>query len=85
MLRPLVLAFDNDAGREMRQANCRISLVDVLTACARRTIGINAKITGIDFSRFYLIRFGKNSDSTGRRMNSSLRFRCWHALYAVGT
>ena len=35
VLRAFVLAFDNDAGRQVRQAHRRIGLVDVLTAGAR--------------------------------------------------
>ena len=48
MLRAVVLAFDDEAGRQVRDAHRRIGLVDVLAAGARRAERVDAQVGGID-------------------------------------
>src|SRR6185312_2468827 len=47
VLRALVLAFDDDAGRKVRDADRRIGLVDVLAAGAGRAVGVDLEIDRI--------------------------------------
>ena len=48
MLALLVLAGDDDAGRQMGDAHCGIGRVDMLSARALRTVGVDPQIGGID-------------------------------------
>ena len=48
VLRALVLAGDDDAGGQVRDAHRRIGLVDVLAAGAARAVGVDAQILVAD-------------------------------------
>ena len=48
MLRPLVLARDDDAGRQVRDADRGVGDVDVLAAGAARPEGVDAQILLVD-------------------------------------
>ena len=63
MLRTFFLALDHHTRRDMRDAHCRVSLVDVLTAGTGGTIGIDAQVGGVDvepiqFNEFWENRYG---------------------------
>src|SRR5919201_5309089 len=47
-LRALVLALDDDAGREMSDPDGRVGLVDVLAAGALGAVGIDAEVVLVD-------------------------------------
>ena len=48
MLRPLVLARDDDAGRQVRDADGGVGDVDVLAAGAARSVGVDAEVLLVD-------------------------------------
>ena len=48
VLRTLLLAGNDDAGRHVRDADGRVGRVDVLAASARRTIGVNLEVALAD-------------------------------------
>ena len=83
VLRALVLAFDDDAGRQVRDADRRVGLVDVLAAGAGRAERVDLQIGRIDFDVVDLVDFGQDRDRCGRGVDASLRFGFRHALHAV--
>ena len=48
MLRALVLARHDDAGRQVRDAHRRVGDVDVLAAGAARAVGVDAQVLLVD-------------------------------------
>jgi hypothetical protein len=48
VLRAVVLAFDDDAGRQVGDAHRRVGLVDVLAAGARGAEGVDAQVGRVD-------------------------------------
>ena len=85
VLRTFVLAFDHSAGRDVRQANRRIGLVDVLSAspgCAKR---VDAQVRRIDFNHLHFFAFGNDCNGCRRGMHTSLGLCLRHALNPVGT
>src|ERR1700722_20834743 len=48
MLTALVLTRDDYPGRQVGQANRRVGLVDVLTTCTRRAVGVAPPILLVD-------------------------------------
>src|SRR5438093_821235 len=48
VLRPVVLGRHHDVGRQVRDADCRVGLVDVLAARARGAIRVDAQVRRID-------------------------------------
>ena len=59
------LALHDNAGRQVRDANGRVSLVDVLTAGTRGFVGIDAQIRRVDLDSFLLIRLGQHRHGAG--------------------
>ena len=47
-LRALVLALDDDAGREVRDPDGGVGLVHVLAAGAARAVGVDAQVALVD-------------------------------------
>ena len=83
VLRPLVLAFDHDAGGQVGDADRRVGLVDVLAAGARGAIGVDAQVRGVDLDGFDLLELGQDRDGARRGVDASLRLGRRHALHAV--
>ena len=57
VLRTVVLALHHDAGRRMGHADGGVGLVDVLTAGARRAVGIDADIGRVDVDLDRIVDF----------------------------
>ena len=70
-------------GRQVRDANGRIGLVDVLAAGTRGAEGIDAQIRGIDLDGLDFLELGQDGDGARRGMNASLRLGGRHALHAM--
>ena len=85
VLRSAILTFDDGAGRQVRDADSRISFVNVLSTGARCTEGIDTQIGRIDRHRFQRIRFRHHRHGARRGVDTSLRFGFGHALHAVTT
>ncbi len=82
VLAPLLLHGDDNAGRQMRDADRTLGLVHMLSAGARRTVHVDAQIALVHLN-IDLLRFGQNGDSHGTRVDASLRFGRGHTLHAV--
>ena len=82
LLRALILHGNDEASREMSDADGGVGGVDTLAAVSTRTVNINTKVFGVDFEVF-LGCFGQNCDGGGGSMNAALRFGDWHTLDAV--
>src|SRR5438105_2584071 len=68
-LRALVLAGDHDAGRQVRDADRRLGLVDVLAARPARAIGVDTKVLGVDRDhRLLLFQLRHHLNQSKRRM-----------------
>src|SRR3954451_538541 len=63
MLRALVLTLNDSVGGQVCDAYCGVCRVDVLTACSRRTICIDAKILIQDFNFNVLVNLGIEKES----------------------
>ena len=83
MLAAIVLTFDHDASREMRNAYGGIGLVDVLAAGTGGAISIDAQVGGVDVDVLQLIGFRHHGDGACRGVNAALGFCRWYALYAM--
>ena len=83
VLRPVVLAFDDEPGRKMRDPHRRIGLVDVLAARPRRAEGVDADVGGIDLDVGHGIGFRHDGDRARRRVDAALRLGLRHALHAM--
>ena len=68
MLRPLVLARHDDAGRQVRDADRRIGDVDVLTAGAARPVGVDAQVLVVDLDVDVLGQLRPDEDRRERRV-----------------
>ena len=64
MLGALVLALNNGARWQVRETNCRIGFVDVLSTCAGRAEGIFAYVLFVNFDgvNFVGVVFQDNAD-----------------------
>ena len=84
ILAALVLALHHKSRREMSDADGRLRLVDMLSACTGRTIGIDLQILGIN-GALHILRLRQNSHCgcTGVDAPSGLRLR--HTLDPVDT
>ena len=80
MLRSVILALDDQPGRQMRDAHRGIGLVDVLTAGARCAKGVDTKLSRIDRDVGNRVGFRKHRHRARGSMNAPLRFRLWHPL-----
>ena len=83
VLRALVLALDDDARRQVRDADRRVGLVDVLAAGARRAIRVDLQIRLVDLDLADVLRLREHGDRAGRRVNAPLRLGIRHALHAM--
>ena len=63
-LRTFVLARHDDAGRQVRDAHRRVGDVHVLAARARRAVGVDAEVAGIDLG---LLGLFERRDAVERR------------------
>src|SRR5918999_6110695 len=55
VLAPLVLALHHDAGREVRDPDRRVGLVDVLTARPRGPVGVYLQVLLVDFDLYPVV------------------------------
>src|SRR5258708_7770360 len=78
-----VLAFHDDAGRQMRDSHGRVGLVDVLAARARGAVGVDSKIRGIQYDVTDCARLGQHRYRASRRVNAALGLRSGDSLDAV--
>src|SRR5262249_32851187 len=83
VLRALVLALDDDAGRQMRDADRRVGLVDVLSAGAGRAERVDLEVDGIDLDVVDRVDLRQDRDGRGRSMDAALRLGLGHALHAM--
>ena len=83
VLRAVVLAFDDDAGRQVRDAHRRVGLVDVLAAGARRAERVDAQVGGIDRDVGDRIGLRHHRHRARRRVDAPLRLGLRHALHAM--
>src|SRR5216683_2262690 len=67
-----VLAFHDDAGRQMRDSHGGVGLVDVLAAGARGAVGVDSKIRGIQYDVTDCARLGQHRYRASRRVNAAL-------------
>src|SRR5882672_4827777 len=78
-----VLAFHDDAGRQMRHSHGGVGLVDVLAARARGAVGVDSKIRGIQYDVTDCARLGQHRYRASRRVNAALGLRSGDSLDAV--
>ena len=83
MLRTLFLTLDNDAGRQVRNADRRVGLVDVLSTGAGGAERVDVQFRRIDLNRFDLLGFRQHRDRARRGMDTALGLGGGHTLYAV--
>ena len=83
VLRALVLALDDDARRQVRDADRRVGLVDVLAAGARRAIGVDLEVGLVDLDLADVLGLGKHGDGARRGVDAALRLGLGHALHAM--
>ena len=68
VLRPLVLARDHDAGRQVGDAHRRVGLVDVLAAGAARSVGVDPQVLLVDVDVDVVLDLGPDVDRGERRV-----------------
>src|SRR5882757_2430402 len=78
-----VLAFHDDAGRQMRDSHGGVCLVDVLAARARGAVGVDSKIRGIQYDVTDCARLGQHRYRASRRVNAALGLRSRDSLDAM--
>src|SRR5713101_1261282 len=83
VLRARVLAFHHDSGGKMRDSNRRVGLVDVLAACARGAVGVDAKIRGIQYDVADCARLWQDGHRAGRSVDPALGLGRRHSLDAM--
>src|SRR6266550_1449693 len=81
-LAALVLARDDLACRQMRDAHCRVGGVHALTAVTAGAIEVDLQILLVDHE-VGLLGFRQDGDCRGRRVDPALRLGRGHALHAV--
>src|SRR5712691_7194607 len=67
-LRTLVLARDDDSGRQMSDADCRLGLVDVLPARAGRAVRVDPQVLRADIDFGLALNLGGGVDKRERRL-----------------
>ena len=72
-LRPLVLALGHDAGRDVRQADGRVGLVDVLAAGARGAERVHPDLVPVELDLDVALDLGQDLDEGERRVAALLR------------
>ena len=83
MLRAVVLAFGDDAGRQVGDADRAVGLVDVLAAGAAGAEGVDAQLARVERHLFGLVGLGQDGDRAGAGVDAALRLGRRHALHAV--
>ena len=83
MLRPVVLAFDDEARRQVRDPHGRVGLVDVLSAGAAGAKRVDPQVGRIDRDVLDRIGFGEDRDRARRGVDPPLRFGLGNALHAM--
>src|SRR6267154_4030321 len=83
VLRAIILALYHDACRQMRDAHRRIGLVDVLATRARRAVGIDAQVRGIDRDFDVLVHLGIDEHAREGRVAARVRIERGLAHQAV--
>ena len=83
VLRPVVLALDHEAARQMRDAHGGIGLVHVLAARTGRAERIDAEVRGTDRDVGDGIGFRQYGNRARGSVDASLRFRFRDPLHAV--
>src|SRR5882672_6595718 len=78
-----VLAFHDDAGRQMRDSHGGVGLVDMLAACARGAVGVDSKFRGIQHDVADRARLGQHRYRASRRVNAALGLRSGDSLDTV--
>ena len=73
MLGALVLTLDDDAGRNVRDADRRLGLVHVLAACAARTEHVHAQVGGIQLDLDVVLDLGRDEHGRERRVPAVAR------------
>ena len=68
VLRALVLARHDDAGRQVRDADRRVGDVDVLAAGAARPVGVDAQVLVVDLDLDVVGHLGPDEDRGERRV-----------------
>ena len=75
VLRTLVLAGDDDPGRDMRDAHRAVGRVDVLAARSRGPVGIDPQIGFIDVDLDVVVDLGIDPDARKARVPACIRHR----------
>ena len=73
VLRAVVLALDDDVGRQVRDAHRRVGLVDVLAAGAGGAKGVDAQVGRIDLDLDRLVDFRIDEHAGERRVAARVR------------
>ncbi len=81
-LRLLVLHRDDDAGRQVGDADCRVGRVDGLPAGAGRAVDVDLEVVRVDLD-LDLLRLRHHGDGRGRGVDAAGALRLGDALHAV--
>src|SRR5580658_5245136 len=68
MLRALVLASCHKSSRKMRDSHGGVGGVDVLSALSAGTVGVDAKLVGLDVDLNRVVDFGRDEDAREARV-----------------
>src|SRR5664280_282858 len=83
MLRAIVLALGDDAGRQMRDADRAVGFVDVLAAGAAGAKGVDAQLARIERQLLGLVWLGEGGDGASAGVDAPLRLGGGDPLHAV--
>ena len=83
MLGTLILAFDDNAGRQVGNTNCRVGGVNVLTARAGGAEGIDAQVARVDIRHFGFRELRHHRHGAGGGVDTPLGFGGRDALNAM--
>ena len=83
VLRAVVLALDDDAGRNVGDAHRRVGLVDVLAAGAGGAEGVDAQVGRVEIDVLDLVDFRHHRHGARRGVDAALGFGHRHALHTV--
>ncbi len=82
VLRLVVLALHDDAGRHVGDADGAVGLVDVLAAGALRPVGVDAQVLVVDLD-VDLLGLGQHRDGGGRGVDAAAALGDRHPLHPV--
>src|SRR5205085_6286 len=77
-----VLLADDQSGRQVRDAHCRVRRVHTLSTWTRRAEDVDAKVFVFDFD-VDLLRFRQDGHGRRRRVDAALALGFWNALHAM--